>query len=148
MPAVRDHKLKDKDVNFDGVKIHRGYKIPANGGAYFIGYDRRLGVVLGILYGHDTTCQVFLGSKEKIDPDEVESWVHVYTANDDNCGFNHDKIAIPVAVAKQFAHDVKSGWLANEVKKAIALAEAKEAAEVKLFKQQREEEEDLVADLS
>lgn len=65
--------------------------------------------------------------------------------------FAYQSNGLTIEQIRLFVQDVKSGKIVEKLKTAIALAEAKEAAEVQLYKKmladRKQEEKDLIADL-
>jgi hypothetical protein len=65
--------------------------------------------------------------------------------------FTYDSKRLTIEQIRLFVQDVKSGKIVEKLKTAIAVAEAKEAAEVQLYKKmladRKQEEKDLIADL-
>jgi len=65
--------------------------------------------------------------------------------------FSYQSNGLTIEQIRQFVQDVKSGKIVEKLKTAIALAEAKEAAEVQLYKKmladRKKEEKDLISDL-
>jgi hypothetical protein len=113
LPRFRLHKLASISKSFSSVYLHREYKI--------LGYDIHWGNS-----GYRPGDHVYL------------SMAGISYSSLSTCEASYDNSSLTINHVRGFVRDIKSGKLVAELKKQIALAEAKEEAEVKLFRKMRQ----------
>jgi len=157
LPPSRKHQLADSVKEFQGILIHYTYDL----GDYIIQWQKqykgeysefekchRDGNVIG------EGDAVFLRRKEDLRTYDKSVHTNVFSSPFMIGHFHvlrYQSNGLTIEQIRQFVQDVKSGKIVEKLKTAIAVAEAKEAAEVQLYKKmladRQQEEKDLIADL-